>query len=262
MWTPEHRRAADRRGLRYPSDLTDAEWALVEPLIPPAKRGGRPRDVNVREVLNGIFYVLSTGCQWQALPKDLPPKSTVHYYFMLWEWDGTLERIHHALYVAVRDAKDARPARPRRSSTAKAPSRVKGGSRSTRRATMRARRSRAASATSWSTRSASCDVVVHPGRRARSRRRGLCYEGARAACSLHRAIFGDGGYQGARMAAAVARTGTWTIEIVKRCERTASWCCPSAGSSSARLPGSAAIDVWRATSSATRATSRPSSASP
>jgi transposase len=78
MWKPEHRRAAERRGLRYPSDLTDAEWALVEPMIPPAKRGGRRREVNVREVLNAIFYVLSTGCQWQALPKDLPPKSTAH----------------------------------------------------------------------------------------------------------------------------------------------------------------------------------------
>ena len=97
MWTPEHRRASDRRGLRYPSDLTNAEWALAEPMIPPAKRGGRRREVNVREVLNAIFYVLSTGCQWQALPKDLPPKSTAHYYFMLWEWDGTpiLRRQHH-----------------------------------------------------------------------------------------------------------------------------------------------------------------------
>ena len=71
MWKPEHRRAADRRGLRYESDLTDVEWALVEPLIRPAKRGGRPRTVNVREVLNAIFYVLWTGCQWKALPKRL-----------------------------------------------------------------------------------------------------------------------------------------------------------------------------------------------
>ena len=78
MWTPAHRRAADRRGLRYPSDLTDAELALVEPAIPPARHGGRHREVNVREVVNGIFYVLWTGCQWNALPKDLPPKSTVH----------------------------------------------------------------------------------------------------------------------------------------------------------------------------------------
>src|SRR3989442_5866939 len=69
MWKPEHRRAADRHGLRYPSDLSDREWALIEPAIPPAKRGGRRREVDVREVLNAIFYVLSTGCQWQALPK-------------------------------------------------------------------------------------------------------------------------------------------------------------------------------------------------
>ena len=95
MWKPEHRRAADRTGLRYPSDLSDAEWLIVEPMIPPAKRGGRRRSVNVREVLNGIFYVLWTGCQWKALPKDLPPKSTVHDYLELWNWDGTLERIHH-----------------------------------------------------------------------------------------------------------------------------------------------------------------------
>ena len=60
MWTPEHRQAAARRGLRYPSDLTDAEWALIEPMIPPARRGGRPRGVNVREVLNGIFYILGS----------------------------------------------------------------------------------------------------------------------------------------------------------------------------------------------------------
>jgi transposase len=155
MWKPEHRLAAKRHGLRYPSDLTDAEWALVEPLIPPAKRGGRKRSVNVREVLNGIFYVLSTGCQWPALPKDLPPKSTVYDYFDLWAWDGTLERIHHGLYVAVREH-EGREASPTAaiidSQSAKAAQ--KGGRRSIRRASMRARRSRAASATSWSTRSA------------------------------------------------------------------------------------------------------------
>jgi transposase len=111
MWKPEHRRTADHRGLRYPSDLTDAEWALVEPMIPPAKRGGRRREVNIREVLNAVFYVLSTGCQWQALPKDLPPKSTAHCYFMLWDWVGTLERLHHTLYVATRE-QEGREASP------------------------------------------------------------------------------------------------------------------------------------------------------
>jgi transposase len=76
---------------------------MVEPMIPPARHGGRKQSVNVREVLNGIFYILWTGCQWKALPKDLPPKSTVHHYLELWNWDGTLERIHHALYVAMRE---------------------------------------------------------------------------------------------------------------------------------------------------------------
>src|ERR687886_2308229 len=102
MWTTEHRQAHERRGLRYPSDLTDAEWALVEPFIPPARRGGRRRTVDVREVLDGLLYVLATGCQWRALPKDLPPKSTVHDYLTLWAWDGTLGRLHHALFTSPR----------------------------------------------------------------------------------------------------------------------------------------------------------------
>jgi transposase len=111
MWKPEHRKAACRKGLRYDSDLTEDEWTLVAPLIPPAKRGGRKRQIDVREVLNAIFYVLWTGCQWKALPKDFPPKSTVHDYLMLWDWDGTLESIHHALYVAVRE-QEGREASP------------------------------------------------------------------------------------------------------------------------------------------------------
>ena len=157
MWKPEHRQAADRSGLRYPSDLTDVEWAIVEPMIPPARHGGRKRSVNVREVLNGIFYILWTGCQRKALPKDLPPKSTVHDYLELWNWDGTLERIHHALYVAVRE-QAGREGSPTvaiiDSQTAK--SAQKGGLGSIPRATTRARRSRVASGTSWSTRWASC----------------------------------------------------------------------------------------------------------
>ena len=78
-------------------------------MIPPARHGGRRRSVNVREVLNGIFYILWTGCQWKALPKDLPPKSTVYDYLELWNWDGTLERIHHELYVAVREQEGREP---------------------------------------------------------------------------------------------------------------------------------------------------------
>ena len=104
MWTNENRGRYDRSRLRYPSDLTDEEWAHVAPLIPPARRGGNKRHVNEREIVNGLMYVLSTGCQWRAIPKDLPPRSTVHDYLELWSWDGTLDRIHELLYVKCREA--------------------------------------------------------------------------------------------------------------------------------------------------------------
>ena len=90
MWTCENRSKYNRDKLRYPSDLTDEEWSHVAPLIRPAKHGGRKRKVDVREVVNGIMYVLSTGCQWRYVPKDLPPKSTLFDYFDLWNYDGTL----------------------------------------------------------------------------------------------------------------------------------------------------------------------------
>ena len=104
MWTNENRGRYDRSKLRYPSDLTDDEWAYIAPLIPSAKRGGNKRRVDLREIVNGLMYVLSTGCQWRAIPKDLPPRSTVHGYLDLWDWDGTLDRIHEALYVTCREA--------------------------------------------------------------------------------------------------------------------------------------------------------------
>ena len=97
MWTPKNRKRYDRSHLRYPSDLTDDEWAHIERLIPPAKRGGNRRHVNVREGMNGIM------CQWRSIPKDLPPRSTLFDYLDLWTYDGTLDRIHHALYVACRE---------------------------------------------------------------------------------------------------------------------------------------------------------------
>jgi transposase len=103
MWTAESRIRHDRSGLRYTHDLTNAEWAEVEPLIPPAKPGGNKRTVDIREVVNGLMYILGTGCQWRDIPKDLPPKSTIHDYLDRWSYDGTLESIHHALYVKCRE---------------------------------------------------------------------------------------------------------------------------------------------------------------
>ena len=150
MWTTENRKRYDRSQLRYPSDLTDAEWAHVAWLIPPAKPGGNKRTVDIREVMNGVMYVLSTGCQWRALPKDLPPKSTVHDYLILWSCDGTLDRIHYALYVECREQAE-REASPIAAiiDSQSVKSAEKGGPASIRMAMMRARRSRARSATFW-----------------------------------------------------------------------------------------------------------------
>jgi putative transposase len=88
----------------YPSDLTDDQWAQLEPLIPPAKHGGARRTVAMREVLDGIFYVNRTGCQWSALPHDLPAKSTVHWYYQRFRKDGTWQRLLDALRAAARVA--------------------------------------------------------------------------------------------------------------------------------------------------------------
>jgi transposase len=87
----------DKEEKRYPSDLTDREWAILEPLVPPPKPGGHPRTVNTREVVNGIFYVLRGGIPWRFLPKDFPPWQTVYYYFWVWRREGVVERMNTIL---------------------------------------------------------------------------------------------------------------------------------------------------------------------
>jgi transposase len=151
MWTAANRARYDRSSLRYPSDLTDAEWLLVEPCIAPGKRGGDKRTVNLREIVNALMYVLSTGCQWRAIPKDLPPRSTVHGYFELWTWDGTLDRMHHVLFVLCRE-REGREASPTAAviDSQSVKSAEKGGPGSIRQATMRARKSKEKSGTSSS----------------------------------------------------------------------------------------------------------------
>ncbi|BAI74607.1 transposase (plasmid) [Azospirillum sp. B510] len=90
MWTEITRAQYRRKGLRYSSDTTDAEWAVLEPFLPAARRLGRPRTVNVREIVNGILFLATSGCQWRQLPKDFPPMATVQRYFYRWRDDGTL----------------------------------------------------------------------------------------------------------------------------------------------------------------------------
>lgn len=102
------------RSQSYPSDIIDAQWALIEPLLP-VYPGGRPRTTNLRDVIDAIFYLVRTGCQWRYLPKDFPPRSTVWRYFDEWRHNGTLERIHDVLRRKVRTAE--KPYSPRTSAS-------------------------------------------------------------------------------------------------------------------------------------------------
>jgi transposase len=149
MWTTKNRARYSRDQLRYPSDVTEEEWATIAPLIPPARRGGRKRTVAIRAVFNGVLYVLSTGCQWRALPKDLPPRSTLFYYFGLGEAEGTLRRIQAVLSGQCRE-QAARAATPSTGSidSQSVKGAEQGGAALIRRALTRANRSKAKSAIS------------------------------------------------------------------------------------------------------------------
>ena len=104
MWTEQHRKTYVRIGGRYPSDVTDDEWAHLEPLIPSAKPGGRPRQANMREALNAIFYLLRTGCPWRYLPRDgFPPRSTVYNIFRNFQRDGVWDAIWQRLHMDLRE---------------------------------------------------------------------------------------------------------------------------------------------------------------
>ncbi len=262
MWKPEHRAAADRRGLRYESDLTDAEWTLVAPLIRPAKRGGRPRTVNVREVLNGIFYVSGRGARGAA--------------------EGPAAA-QHGLGVPGpvglgRDA-GAHPSRslrrgPRKGGREASPTAAIIDSQSVKGAEKRGSRVDpsgfdAGKKINGRKRHILVDtlglllaVKVHPASvQDRDGAEPLLREARRSFPFVER-IFADAGYQGRKTEAAVARTGLWELEIVRRGDRDRFVSCRSAGSSSARSLGSAAAAGSPGITSATPEKPRPSSASP
>jgi transposase len=103
MWTPATRRQHSRDDLRYETDLTDAEWALIEPFMPESKPRGRPWAWPLREIMNAIFYVLRGGVAWRLLPNDLPPRTTVYRWFATWRDTGLFESVNHLLVMADRE---------------------------------------------------------------------------------------------------------------------------------------------------------------
>src|SRR6476469_4893407 len=111
MWTPTTRQQHSRIVTRYQTDLTDEEWRVIAPHLPKPCATGRPREWPMREIINGIFYVMRAGCPWRLVPRDLPPWGTIYRWFAVWRDDGSFERINHALVMADRErvGRDASP---------------------------------------------------------------------------------------------------------------------------------------------------------